>query len=182
MYPDSEILFPYRAIKGLAHLRGPLWQRLVQHILQLPEDHPDVIAFSLLIMRLADCLHCDQGSYKAYLGCQMCSQRIVSGFKGTDEDFIYLYEEAREDVRRYLEEGVPPPPEHLVPVKVRPIDAMELAEEATRDRSQEPDKTGWELLDELLERFGEIDDEEDLPEDLSPHLDDEPLDDEDLDL
>lgn len=163
MYPDSEILFPHWAIKGLANLRGPMWQRLVEHVMRLPEDHPDAVAFSLLILRLADCLHCDQGSYKAYLGCQTCSQRIITGFKGTDEDLIYLYEEAREDVRRYLEEGIPPPEEHLVPVKVRPVDVVDLAETMGRRQvREEEEKSGWELLDELLERFGEIDDEDDL--------------------
>ncbi len=173
MYPDSEILFPHWAIKGLAKLRGPMWQRLVEHVLRLPQDHPDAVAFSLLMIRLADCLHCDQGSYKAYLGCQTCSQRIITGFKGTDEDLIYLYEEAREDVRRYLEEGVPPPEEHLVPVKVRAVDAVDLTEIIGRPRIQEEEKSGWELLDELLERFGELDDDEEA--DLPDVIDDEDI-------
>ncbi len=172
MYPDSEILFPHRAIRGLKHLRGPLWQRLVERVLQLPEDHPDAIAFSFLVMRLADCLHCDMGSYKAYLGCQTCSQRIIAGFKGSDEDLLYLYEQAREDVRRYLEKGEPPPPEHLVPVKVRPVDAVDVPQRARRARSATSESTGWEVLDELLEKLGELDDDEVLDEEL----DEQPLD------
>ncbi|NPA91299.1 MAG: hypothetical protein GXO55_07625 [Chloroflexi bacterium] len=165
MYPDSEILFPYRAVKGLKHLRGPLWQRLVERVLQLPEDHPDAIAFSFLIVRLADCLHCDQGSYKAYLGCQVCSQRIIAGFKGSDEDLLYLYEQAREDVRRYLEEGIRPPPEHLVPVKVRPVDAVDL-EESTTPRPTPSSEDGWEVLDELLDALEELDEGAEFDEQL----------------
>lgn len=173
MYPDSEILFPHWAIKGLRGVRGPMWERLVDHVLRLPQDHPDAVAFSLLLVRLADCLHCDQGSYKAYLGCQTCSQRIISGFKGTDEDLVYLYEEAREDVLRYLEEGVPPPEEHLVPVKVRPVDVPDLAESMERSLVREEEKSGWELLDELLERFGELEGDEDEIEDVDDlHVDD----------
>lgn len=167
MYPDSEILFPYRAVKGLKNLRGPLWQELVKRVLQLPEDHPDAITFSFLVMRLADCLHCDQGSYKAYLGCQTCSQRIITGFKGSDEDLLFLYEEAKEDIRRYLEEGVPPPAEHLIPVKVRPVDAIDISEkQKQRVRTEAGDKSGWEVLDELLEELGDLDEDEEFHEQL----------------
>ncbi len=168
MYPDSEILFPYRAVKGLERLRGPLWQNLVNRVLQLPEAHPDAIAFSFLIMRLADCLHCDQGSYKAYLGCQTCSQRIITGFKGTDEDLLFLYEQAKEDVKRYLNEGTPPPPDHLMPVKVRPVDTVEMADTLyRRPASREEEKSGWEVLDELLEELGELGEDE---EEFDDHL------------
>ncbi len=160
MYPDSEILFPYRAIKGLRHLRGPIWQRLVERVLELPEDHPDAIAFSLLIVRLADCLHCDQGSYKAYLGCQICSQRIIAGFKGSDEDLLYLYEQAREDVLRYLKDGTPPPPEHLKPVKVRPVDAVEVVERP----APKPEEATWDVLDEFIDALGDLDESEEFDE------------------
>ncbi len=166
MYPDSEILFPHKAIKGLRYLRGSKWQRLMEHILQLPEDHPDVIAFSLLMIRLAECLHCDMGSYKAFLGCQTCSQRIIAGFKGTDDDLLQLYEEAREDVRRYLETGQPPPPERLQPVKVRPVDAVEV--EMVRSRPQTvasstSSSSDWDVLDEFIARLEEAEEAEEVP-------------------
>lgn len=148
MYPDSEILFPYRAVKGLKHVRGDTWRHLVEHVLSLPENHPDAMAFSFLVLRLADCLHCDQSSYKAFLGCQSCSQRVIAGFKGTDEDLVYLYEEARGDVHRFIETGTPPPPDHLVPVKVRPVDAVE---ETTAPRRPLPWEEDWDLLDRLVE-------------------------------
>ena len=163
MYPDSEILFPYRAIKGLKPVRGTTWARLVEGVLSLPENHPEAIAFSFLIVRLADCLHCDQSSYKASLGCQSCSQRTIVGFKGSDEDLVYLYNQAREDVRRYIETGTQPPPEHLIPVKVRPVDAVEEVEMQRKPMSWEED---WDIL-------------ENLPAFLVPgeeHLLDEPLD------
>jgi len=36
------------------------------------------------------------------LGCCTCAQRSVSGFKGSDEKLIRLFEEKREQVREYL--------------------------------------------------------------------------------
>ncbi len=170
MYPDSEILFPHKAIRGLRHLRGPKWQQLVERILRLPEDHPDAIAFSLLMIRLAECLHCDIGSYKAFLGCQTCSQRIIAGFKGTDEDLLRLYEEAREDVRRYLETGQPPPPERLRPVKVRPVDAVEV-EVVPRQPARTQNTGGWEVLDEFIERMEALEEGDALLEEDEDTLD-----------
>ncbi len=164
MYPDSEILFPHKAIKGLRYLRGPKWQQLVDRVLQLPEDHPDAIAFSLLMIRLAECLHCDMGSYKAFLGCQTCSQRIIAGFKGTDEDLLHLYEEAREDVRQYLQTGQAPPPERLQPVKVRPVDAVEVEVVRSRPQPTTTSASDWDVLDEFIARLEEAEEESFLQE------------------
>ena len=110
MYPDSEILFPPRCIEELRDLRGEKWAELIDHLSSLPDGHEDVLAFSLLMIDQASCLTCDLDSYRASLGCCTCAQRTVSGFKGSDEEFIELYEEKREKVRVYLEsEEVPEP-------------------------------------------------------------------------
>jgi hypothetical protein len=108
MYPDSEILFPPHCIPQLRSLRGPEWAELVDRVADLPDGHVDVLAFSLTIIELSSCLTCDLDSYRATLGCCTCAQRSVSGFKGSDEDLIDLFEEKREKVREYLEsEDVP---------------------------------------------------------------------------
>lgn len=103
MYPDSEILFPPRCIPELRDLRGPKWAELVDRVAALPDGHEDVLAFSLLMIDLASCLTCDLDSYRASLGCCTCAARTVSGFKGSDEEIIRQFEEAREQVREYLE-------------------------------------------------------------------------------
>ena len=102
MYPDSEILFPSRCIPQLRDLRGPTWAELVDHIAALPDGHEDVLAFSSLMIKLASCLTCDLDSYRASLGCCTCAKRTVGGFKGSDEEIIQQFEEAREEVRGYL--------------------------------------------------------------------------------
>jgi hypothetical protein len=103
MYPDSEILFPSRCIRQLAGLRGPVWDELIDYVVELPEDHECSLAFSMLMIKLSSCLTCDLDSYRASLGCTTCAKRTVTGFKGSDEVLRERFEEEREEVRRYLE-------------------------------------------------------------------------------
>jgi hypothetical protein len=103
MYPDSEILFPSRCIPQLRDLRGEKWAELVDHVAMLPDGHVDVLAFSSLMIKLASCLTCDLDSYRASLGCCTCAKRTVAGFKGSDEEIIKQFKEAREKVRVFLE-------------------------------------------------------------------------------
>ena len=105
MYPDSEILFPSRCIPQLRDLRKKEWAVLVQRIMDLPDGHEDVLAFSLMIIRMASCLTCDLDSYRASLGCCTCAQRTVVGFKGPDRDLVTRFDESREEVREFLESG-----------------------------------------------------------------------------
>jgi len=110
MYPDSEILFPPRCIPQLRDLRGPEWAELIDHIAALPDGHEDVLGFSLMMIRLGSCLTCDLDSYRASLGCCTCAGRSVGGFKGSDKELIRMFEEAREEVRTYLEWNEIPDP------------------------------------------------------------------------
>jgi len=110
MYPDSEILFPPRCIPQLRDLRGPEWGKLVDHVVALPDGHEDVLAFSLMMIRLGSCLTCDLDSYRASLGCCTCACRSVSGFKETDKELIRTFETTREEVRAYLESDEIPAP------------------------------------------------------------------------
>ena len=105
MYPDSEILFPSRCIPHLRSLRGQKWARLVNRVAALPDGHEDVLGFSLMMINLASCLTCDLDSYRASLGCCTCARRTVAGFKGSDEDLISLFEDARKEVRAFIKSG-----------------------------------------------------------------------------
>ena len=108
MYPDSEILFPPRCIPQLRNLRGEEWSRLIDRLSSLSDAHEDVLGFSLMMTKLSSCLTCDLDSYRASLGCCTCARRTASGFKGSDEDIIKLFEESRDKVREYLTSGNPP--------------------------------------------------------------------------
>ena len=103
MYPDSEILFPARAIIDLKPVRkGEKWHALIDALALLPETHEDVLSFSLMMIRLGNCLTCDLDSYRASLGCSACAKRTVASFKGTDEALIKKIEDARKEIRAYL--------------------------------------------------------------------------------
>ena len=115
MYPDSEILFPSRCIPQLRDLRGPEWAELVDLVVTLPDGHEDVLGFSLTLIRLGSCLTCDLDSYRASLGCCTCARRSVGGFKGSDQELVHQFEEAREEVREYLtSDDIPSPIAALV--------------------------------------------------------------------
>ncbi|HLY28768.1 MAG TPA: hypothetical protein VKQ72_20655 [Aggregatilineales bacterium] len=102
---DVEILFPTRVIPSLRDLRGPGWQALIDRLTRLPENDPDVLAFSLMMIRLSACMTCNSDSYRALRGCTHCSQHTVSRFKGSDDDLIRRWHLARADVLAYLNAG-----------------------------------------------------------------------------
>jgi len=103
MYPDSEILFPARSIPEIRDARpGQAWRQLIDRLSKLPETSEDVLAFSLMMIRLGNCLTCDLDSYRASLGCTQCARRTVQGFKGGDEALIRKMEEARQELKEYL--------------------------------------------------------------------------------
>ncbi len=100
MYPESEILFPYRAIAPLRHERGPAWQQLVTQVARRQDGDEEILAFSLMMIRLCDCLNCDQSSYKASLGCVACARRTVASERYSDELLLEYFHQAREEIRR----------------------------------------------------------------------------------
>ncbi len=102
MYPDSEILFPPSCIKSLRELRGPKWRELIDHILTLPNNHEEVLAFGLLIIDESSCLTCSLDSYRASLGCCTCAQRSISGYKGDDEELLADYHKHLAKIRKYI--------------------------------------------------------------------------------
>jgi hypothetical protein len=103
MYPRTEILFPHRSISALKGLKGSRWQELVERVAALPETHEDSLAFSLMMIKLCDCVNCDLGSYKASLGCSTCARRTISAIKGSDTILMRHFEKAKEEVLAYLE-------------------------------------------------------------------------------
>lgn len=105
---DAEILFPARVVVALRGLRGEKWRALVDHVLARPEHDPDVLAFSLLMIRLDGCLTCHADSYRAMRGCTICARQSVSRFKGTDEDLIAQWEAARGEIVRWMQTGEAP--------------------------------------------------------------------------
>ncbi|RPI97083.1 MAG: hypothetical protein EHM39_10060, partial [Chloroflexi bacterium] len=83
---DAEMLFPVRVIESLRLLRGDRWQALVDRVLVRSEHDPDLLAFSLLMIRLGGCLSCGPDSYRAIRGCTLCAKQSVARFKGSDDE------------------------------------------------------------------------------------------------
>jgi hypothetical protein len=102
MYPKAELLFPPRLMHTLRNLRGPVWANLVDRVANLPETDPSSLAFTLLMIRLDDCVKCHEGSFKYMRGCHLCASQTVTQYKGTDEDLLQMYGKARRDIDAYL--------------------------------------------------------------------------------
>ena len=102
MYPKAEILFPPKLIPALRDLRGPEWAALVNDVAKLPETHPDVLAFCLMMIELDGCMNCYAGSYKFMRGCQLCAVQTVTQYKGTDGQLLKEYQRAQVDIDDYL--------------------------------------------------------------------------------
>jgi hypothetical protein len=104
MYNNNELLFPAYVIPKLKDLRGLEWRKLVERVAKLPEDHPESLAFSLMMMRLDGCINCETDSFKAMRGCALCAMQNIRRFKGRDSDLLSLYQQARQEVAEYLGE------------------------------------------------------------------------------
>jgi hypothetical protein len=102
MYAENEILFPPRAIPHLAGARGPRFRELVEHVLALPCDDPEALAFSLMMIRLDGCLSCETDSYRAMKGCTSCALQSLRRFKGNDQELLQRFRKALGDVLDYL--------------------------------------------------------------------------------
>lgn len=102
MYPKAEILFPPKLIPTLQDLRGPEWAELVGEVSRLPEMHPDVLAFCMMMIQLDGCLNCYAGSYKFMRGCAACARQTIAQYKGGDDELLRHFQKARQEVQAYL--------------------------------------------------------------------------------
>ena len=102
-YSKYELLFTPRLIPSLKDLRGEEWQTLVRTLADLPETHPDALAFAVMMIELDNCLNCEMDSYRAQRGCVSCARQTVTSFKGTDQQLLKQYEATKLDVRQHLE-------------------------------------------------------------------------------
>src|SRR5512136_1138787 len=100
----AEILFPHKSVASLLNARNGKWRDLTKRVASLPEDHPDSLAFSLMMIRHCSCLDCNPDRYKALMGCSVCAKRIVSAFKGGDDALLRSFQKARGEVDEYMQQ------------------------------------------------------------------------------
>jgi hypothetical protein len=102
MYVDTEILFPNYVIPLLRERRGEEWLKLVDRILSLPSEHPEMLAFVLMMIRFNGCMECETDSYRAMRGCAACALQTLHRYKGSDQELIRAYSKALTDIEHYL--------------------------------------------------------------------------------
>jgi hypothetical protein len=99
-----DLLFPSRAIEFLSKARGDGWESLINKLAGLEPTNPDRIAFVLMMVRIGGCASCQSDSFRAMRGCILCSSTTVKRYKGNDQTLIDMYNEAKVDLNRYMEE------------------------------------------------------------------------------
>ena len=104
MYVNTEIMFPNYVIPVLRDQRGEEWRSLIDRIGELPEDHPEVVAFVLFMYRFNGCMECETDSYRALRGCAMCATQFLRRHKGPDEELLELYAKALADIEAWMAE------------------------------------------------------------------------------
>ena len=108
MQAKAELLFPAHLISSLRDLRGEEWRDLVEHISTLPETHPDSLAFVLMMIELDGCMKCNSNNYKFLRGCFLCATQTVQSFKGSDQELLTFYANAKQQMDLQLKRGVMP--------------------------------------------------------------------------
>ncbi len=101
--PDTDLIFPPRAIHALAEDRAQAWQELVRSIEASEPESLDMTAFILVMARMSSCATCNSDSFRALNGCAVCARQSLKRFRGSDEDLLELFQAARDEVERYME-------------------------------------------------------------------------------
>jgi hypothetical protein len=99
---DTDVLFPPRVIPQLRSLRGDQWLTLVDQVSMVEEPSLERLAFVLLMVRLGGCTSCQADSFRAMRGCTQCATQTIRRYRGSDDDLLKDYQEAKEDIDRYL--------------------------------------------------------------------------------
>ena len=102
MYAENELLYPSYVTSRLRSSRSELWEELVDRVSRMPQDDPEHLAFSLMMIRLNRCLRCETDSYRAMRGCMACTRQTLRRFKEPDEELLLNYREALQEMLAHL--------------------------------------------------------------------------------
>jgi hypothetical protein len=99
----TELLFPAHIIPALVNTRGERWELFVKEISSHKPDSLEIMAFTLTMVRIGNCVFCNSDSYRAMHGCLQCARQALIRFRGSDDDLVDLYIAAKNEVEGYLE-------------------------------------------------------------------------------
>jgi hypothetical protein len=101
--PDTDLLFPPRAIHALTTERGEVWQKLVLAVEEAGQDSPAETAFILMMARMNACSTCNADSFRAMNGCTACARQSLKRFRGPDDQLEETFQSARGEVDQYIQ-------------------------------------------------------------------------------
>ena len=97
----TEFLFAHWAVPYLKGVRGDRWKALVTRIAALPADHPDALAFALMMVRLSGCVQCDARRYRERGGCANCARFVLGTLvKEPEAELLARFHAAKSEVAR----------------------------------------------------------------------------------
>ena len=99
---QSLSLFPAYALPRLRRKRGRKWSRLVGRIARLTEVHPEYMAFTLMLRRLAHLLSPNKGKLCMEPGCVTCALDVLAHYDGNERDLINEYHRTLNEVQGFL--------------------------------------------------------------------------------
>lgn len=102
MYAENELLFPFRIVFHLQHVQNNAWRSLAEKVACLPENHPESLAFCLMMIRLNGCLKCETDCYRAMRGCLACTRQTLHRLRIGEAELRQRYEAALKTVNHYL--------------------------------------------------------------------------------
>jgi len=100
---DTDLLFPPRVIPTLRDLRGKAWRELVDRVVYLEPVHIERLAFVLLMIKLGGCTTCQADSFRALRGCTQCAYQTIRRYRGSDDELLHSFDEAKKQILKYLE-------------------------------------------------------------------------------
>ena len=103
--PETEVLFPSKAIGSLSGMRGKTWQDLVSQVQNCSVESPEQTAFLLLMIKIDGCASCNVDSFRAMRGCPACAQLNIRRYKGSDDELVRLYQQALKETKSFLEKN-----------------------------------------------------------------------------
>jgi hypothetical protein len=94
--------FPTIALPKLSRMRGRKWTRLVERVADLPETHPEVMAYTLLMRRLGEQVNIAQAGLCVMPSCVECALEILELHDGSERDLMEQYHHALDEVQSFV--------------------------------------------------------------------------------